>query len=243
MKIVVYTVADCKYSAEEKTYLQSHNLPFEEHDVEKDHAALETMLKVGNNFAGTPVTQVTKDDGQELILKGFTAEEFDEALGFAKKPEVAPAPADAAAATATTATVTTDPTQPATPAATEQVATPAVGTPPPAVSLPDLNQAPVAPAPAVPAPSSPVMQTESTPATAPNPLDNILKDLQTQLGDAPAAPQAPATPPPATPQPQVAQASQSAVPPQPVPPAMPVAPVAAAPVAPPTPVVPDFPKV
>lgn len=93
MKITLYSVQTCAFSAEEKAYLQSKNLPFEEKDVEKDHAALEEMLKVGNNFAGTPVTQIVKDDGTTVVLKGFTKEEFENELFPKPKEESQPAPA------------------------------------------------------------------------------------------------------------------------------------------------------
>jgi len=43
------------------------------------------MLAVSNNFAGTPVTKIEKEDGQISVLKGFTKEEFDKVLGFEEK--------------------------------------------------------------------------------------------------------------------------------------------------------------
>lgn len=161
MKITLFTVETCKFSAEEKEYLKSKNLPFEEKDVEKDHAALEQMLKIGNNFAGTPVTEIVFDDatdpaknpeegqdaakpeykdevktGRVVVLKGFTKEEFDKEL-------FPPAEAEAKPADQTTA-------------------------------------APVDPA----APQAPQTTTEpqAAPVTAPaNPLDSILQDLQSKI--------------------------------------------------------------
>jgi glutaredoxin len=85
MKITVYTVSDCQFSKAEKEYLQSHNLPYEEKNLEQNREWLTEMLAVSNNFAGTPVTKIEKDDGQIIVLKGFTKEEFDEVLGFKKE--------------------------------------------------------------------------------------------------------------------------------------------------------------
>jgi len=88
MKITVYTVSDCQFSKAEKEYLQSHNLPYEEKNLEQNRDWLTEMLTVSNNFAGTPVTKIEKDDGQILVLKGFTQEEFDEVLGFKKQEPI-----------------------------------------------------------------------------------------------------------------------------------------------------------
>jgi glutaredoxin len=95
MKITVYTVSDCQFSKQEKEYLQSHNLAYEEKNLEQNREWLTEMLAVSNNFAGTPVTKIEKDDGQIIVLKGFTKEEFDQVLGFKKEEAVAQALADA----------------------------------------------------------------------------------------------------------------------------------------------------
>ena len=80
MKVTIYTVSDCKFSQAEKDYLQSKNITFEEKNLESNREYLTEMLNLSNNFAGTPVTKIEKDDGQVTILKGFTKEEFDNAL-------------------------------------------------------------------------------------------------------------------------------------------------------------------
>lgn len=114
MKITIYTITDCQFSKQEKDYLKSHNLAFEEKNLETNHEFLTEMLNISNNFAGTPVTviekdivasggktptdqaskpeekksesgDITKKDEKRVILKGFTVEEFDLALGFSKK--------------------------------------------------------------------------------------------------------------------------------------------------------------
>lgn len=86
MKVTIYTITDCQFSKQEKEYLTSHALPFEEKNLETNREFLTEMLTISNNFAGTPVTKIDKDDGQIVVLKGFTKEEFDKTLGFATTP-------------------------------------------------------------------------------------------------------------------------------------------------------------
>ncbi len=81
MKTTIYTVTDCKFSADEKTYLQSKGIQFEEKNLETNRDFLTEMLQKSNNFAGTPVTEIVKDDGTTVVIKGFTQSEFDAALG------------------------------------------------------------------------------------------------------------------------------------------------------------------
>lgn len=82
MKITVYTIKDCAFSKQEKEYLNTNKLVFEEKDLETNKDFLTEMLAISNNFAGTPVTRVEKDDGTIAVLKGFTKEEFDKTFGF-----------------------------------------------------------------------------------------------------------------------------------------------------------------
>lgn len=83
MKITLYTIKDCAFSKQEKEYLNTNKLAFEEKDLETNKDFLTEMLAISNNFAGTPVTRVEKDDGTIAVLKGFTKEEFDTTFGFA----------------------------------------------------------------------------------------------------------------------------------------------------------------
>lgn len=98
MKITVYTIKDCAFSKQEKEYLNTNKLVFEEKDLETNKDFLTEMLAISNNFAGTPVTRVEKDDGTISVLKGFTKAEFDPVFGYTtevKPPveaEVKPAP-------------------------------------------------------------------------------------------------------------------------------------------------------
>lgn len=92
MKITIYTIKDCAFSKQEKEYLNTNKLVFEEKDLEINKEFLTEMLAISNNFAGTPVTRVEKDDGTIAVLKGFTKEEFDTTFGLAPIPPVAEVP-------------------------------------------------------------------------------------------------------------------------------------------------------
>jgi glutaredoxin len=86
MKITIYTIKDCAFSKQEKDYLNLNKLTFEEKDLETNKEFLTEMLAVSNNFAGTPVTKIEKDDGSIVVLKGFTKEEFDTTFGLVVAP-------------------------------------------------------------------------------------------------------------------------------------------------------------
>lgn len=183
MKITVYTTSECQFSKQEKEYLKSHNLPFEEKNLETNKEFLTEMLAVGNNFAGTPVSKIEKDDGAIVVLKGFTKEEFDQTLGFTPADQTQPAAQPKPAVTPKTppaasppvpppAPVVTPPTSPP-PATTPQQPT---GGPPPTPPtndelssiLDDLQQKAAGTTPPTPTESTP-----TPPATAGGPLPNI----------------------------------------------------------------------
>lgn len=250
MKIILYTVETCKFSAEEREYLKSKNLPFEEKDVEKDHASLEEMLKIGNNFAGTPVTHIIFDevkadakpeDKKPEENKDEKKEEIDPykagdqqksktvvLKGFTKEefdaalfPEEVKKNPPAGGETA----VAADPNAPKDPNAPLDLNAPPVAAAPvdpsaPPVAPVDPNAPPVDPN--APAPAAP-----PTTAPTPNSLDSILQDLQSKIP--PVDPNAPA--PGTSPQMPPAQPTPG------TPPGAPQAPAGA----PPTPAVPDFP--
>lgn len=93
MVITIYTINDCPFCKKEKDYLTSHNLPFIEKNLESNREYLEEMMAVSDKFAGVPFTDINKDDGTRVKLKGFTKEEFDAALGFVgEEPLYRPVP-------------------------------------------------------------------------------------------------------------------------------------------------------
>lgn len=203
MKITVYTITDCQFSKQEKDYLQSHQLAFEEKNLEVNREFLTEMLAVSNNFAGTPVSKIEKDDGQITVLKGFTKEDFDKALGFEEKT---PPPPPAAEPVATPPPVVETPAAPPTPVTINEpkveTVPPIPETPPAPVAAPaPVIETPVAPAPVV-QPAAPVVE-PAAPAQ-PDPMANILNSLQQQANAAPVTPPpAPVVAMPTIPDPQL----------------------------------------
>jgi glutaredoxin len=170
MKITVYTVSDCQFSKAEKEYLQSHNLPYEEKNLEQNREWLTEMLAVSNNFAGTPVTKIEKDDGQIIVLKGFTKEEFDQVLGFKKEELVTQAAADV-----------TQPPQSTSPQPPTQ--TPSINTQPPTPTpTPPTSQPTSQPTQPTTPPPAPTQEFNPPPTNNPppsyDPLSSVLSDLE-----------------------------------------------------------------
>jgi len=168
MNITLYTIKDCQFSKQEKEYLTSHSLTFEEKDLEANKEFLTEMMAVSNNFAGTPVTKIEKDDGTIAILKGFTKEEFDKILGFA---EEAPK-TDIAALANTSGTPTPDAKTPTTQNPAESVKNDAPPMPP--MEMPE--SPPSTPA----APEMPVSQTPSDD----KPLNDVMSKLENNMDNA-----------------------------------------------------------
>lgn len=157
MKIIVYTISDCQFSQQEKDYLKTHNLPYEERNLESNKEFLTEMLAVSNNFAGTPVTKIEKDDGQITVLKGFTEVEFSQALGLAP--------------------VNPTPTPPPPPASEQKSV--------PEVQIPSSQDVPAAPVSNPTPPPAPVAETPPAAPTTPHDdqLNSLLNDLQTKAQD------------------------------------------------------------
>ena len=186
MKITVYTIKDCAFSKQEKEYLNTNKLAFIEKDLETNKSFLTEMLAISNNFAGTPVTRIEKEDGTISVLKGFTKEEFDKVLGLTN-PQVN---------IQTPTTPTTD------------VQTPTAPIPEPINEMP-VEVPPVVdvPTPTVPVEQPSVVNSEApveaipvTPPVAPpaqdDPLKSIMDDLQMKSqAVAETAPVAPPTQP------------------------------------------------
>lgn len=200
MKITVYTITDCQFSKQEKEYLTSHQLQYEEKNLETNKDFLTEMLAVSNNFAGTPVTKIEKDDGQIAVLKGFTKEEFDQTLGFT------PAPAAQAQAAASTSSSTPNAQPTVVPAQTPATPPEPPKVPEKPVEKPKVEMPIVPPAPTpeptnpTPPPSVPPVNQNDAPSIASakdDPLNSILADLQTKSA-AVSTPGAPPSPAPQT---------------------------------------------
>lgn len=96
MKITIYTITDCPFCKQEKEFLTSKGLQFEEKNVQQNRDFLTEMLDISNKFAGVPFTMIEKDNGEKVGLKGFTQSEFEQALGLSATPPAANMPAKAA---------------------------------------------------------------------------------------------------------------------------------------------------
>lgn len=79
MKITIYTIPDCQFCKQEKDYLTSKGLPFDEKDVMANKDFLAEMLQKSQNFAGVPFT-IMEEGASNVVLKGFTQSEFDDAI-------------------------------------------------------------------------------------------------------------------------------------------------------------------
>lgn len=91
MNVILYTINDTEsdFCKQAKDFLTAHNIPFENKDVEHDRTALSAMLAISDNFSGVPV-MVVGEGADQKVVKGFTQEEFEQALGLSVQPEVAP---------------------------------------------------------------------------------------------------------------------------------------------------------
>lgn len=192
MKITLYTISDCLFSKQERDYLALHDLSYEEKNLETSKDFLAEMLAVSNNFAGTPVTKIEKDDGQIVVLKGFTQTEFDKTLGF-------PVPTPTSELNANLNIPPAKPQEPQTPAPTP---------PPEPQSPPEAPPIPPTPSPVVPDqppvsqpnngptnPVPPIDQPLNSPPPANDPLNSVLNNLKTQSEAAQNSPNVPSVPP------------------------------------------------
>lgn len=81
-QIVLYSVAWCPRCREAKEYLTQNNIPFINYDVEVDTKAMQD-LTIKYNSSGVPVIIFGKGV-DEIIMKGFTPELFQEMLQKAR---------------------------------------------------------------------------------------------------------------------------------------------------------------
>lgn len=184
MKITIYTITDCEFSKQEKEYFKSHQLAFEEKNLETNKDFLTEMLAVSNNFAGTPVTKIEKDDGKIEVMKGFTSADFDEVLGFVPaKKEEPPAGGEKKPEEATKkpeenqSKVDRPMGEKPKEVKAEPVVPPAAVETPAAAPQPTQSQPQTAPA-VQSQPTQQPIQQPSSPPPASDPLNSILADLQ-----------------------------------------------------------------
>ncbi len=81
-QIVLYSVAWCPRCRETKEYLAKNDIPYINYDVEIDTKAMQD-LTIKYNSTGVPVIIFGKGN-DEIIMKGFTPELFQEMLQKAR---------------------------------------------------------------------------------------------------------------------------------------------------------------
>lgn len=182
MKITVYTVSDCQFSKAEKEYLKQHHLPYDEKNLEENREWLTEMLAISNNFAGTPVTKIEKDDGSIVVLKGFTQEEFDKELGLSQPQTVTQANAQINPPPPVSSTSSNSSSS-----APSQSSSTTQPPSPPSVQPVSTNQSsasnPTAPLPPSQPQTAPTIDQPTT--NPPNDLSNILQNLQEKFESPP----------------------------------------------------------
>ena len=191
MKVTVYTIKDCAFSKQEKEYLNTNKLQYTEKDLETNKDFLTEMLAVSNNFAGTPVTRVEKDDGTIAVLKGFTKEEFDTTFGFTTAPTVTTAPSTEPGH----ANDTPIPPVIETPPVVEEVKTPTEAVP--------LVETPVATTPDLSTDLSSKVSTTEEASAKVDPLKSVMNDLQSKSQPTEVQPTIPPVEQPTTPTPSI----------------------------------------
>ncbi len=200
MKITIYTIKDCAFSKQEKEYLTANKLMFEEKDLETNKDFLTEMLAISNNFAGTPVTRVEKDDGTIAVLKGFTKDEFDTTFGLAPMPASPTETTDKPVETPSPVAPAADAAPAVADAPTEASATPAVDVPP-VVEAPTEAVSPEAPPATVPNETpleTPIGDQDLSKEVA-GPLQSVMDSLKSKSAEptpAPVPPTEPASAPP-----------------------------------------------
>lgn len=76
--IVIYTVSWCPHCRATKEYLTRNNIPFINRDVELDPQAME-LLTGKYHSQGVPVIVIGTGEN-EIVLRGFTSEQFEDSL-------------------------------------------------------------------------------------------------------------------------------------------------------------------
>ena len=80
MQIKVYSTPTCHFCHLTKEFLTKNNISYEDIDVSVDEDKAKEMVdKTGQ--MGVPVTIITKDDGTEEIIVGFSEKKLKQALG------------------------------------------------------------------------------------------------------------------------------------------------------------------
>lgn len=68
--VKIYSTSWCAYCKAEKNFLDEHDVPYTDVNVEEDEAAAAEMVKLSGQM-GVPFTTVTHEDGTTTGVVGF----------------------------------------------------------------------------------------------------------------------------------------------------------------------------
>ncbi|MDR7319223.1 glutaredoxin family protein [Brevibacillus nitrificans] len=78
--VIIYTQTTCGPCQEEKMWLTSQQVAFEDRDIRKNDAYFQEAISLGASM--TPVTLIKKDNGEDVVIHGFDKEALKEALSL-----------------------------------------------------------------------------------------------------------------------------------------------------------------
>ncbi|MED1796831.1 MULTISPECIES: glutaredoxin family protein [Brevibacillus] len=78
--VIIYTQTTCGPCQEEKMWLTSQQVAFEDRDIRKNDAYFQEAISLGASM--TPVTLIKKENGEDIVIHGFDKEALKEALSL-----------------------------------------------------------------------------------------------------------------------------------------------------------------
>ncbi|MGG1573865.1 glutaredoxin family protein [Fictibacillus sp. NRS-1165] len=78
-RVIIYTQETCPPCFAQKEWLKSNNISFEERDIRKNPQYMNEIIGLG--ASATPVTVITKDGSQEVVM-GFNQDELQSILAI-----------------------------------------------------------------------------------------------------------------------------------------------------------------
>jgi glutaredoxin len=76
-KVIIYTQETCPPCFAEKEWLKANDIEFEERDIRRNQEYMKEVMDLG--ASATPVTVVTNNDGQQIVM-GFNEDELSQLL-------------------------------------------------------------------------------------------------------------------------------------------------------------------
>ena len=80
MQVKIYSTPSCSFCHMTKDFLKENNVEFEDVNVAEDQAAAKEMVEKTGQM-GVPVTVITKDEKEEVII-GFNEAKLKETLNI-----------------------------------------------------------------------------------------------------------------------------------------------------------------